>query len=159
MKSEIKIQATEIKIVPIKDLTLKKGNRNSHPQEQIERIAKLYEYQGFRNPITVSNQSGEVVCGNGRVLAAIRAGLKEVPVIYQDFDNQDQEYAHHVADNAVSLFAELDLSGINSDLGSLGPEFDLDFLGIEDFKLDMSEKDIEKIEKEVKVCPHCNEPL
>ena len=133
------IKAKEITLVNIKDLKMKKKNRNHHPQDQIEELAKHYEYQGFRNPLIVSNQSGEIVCGNGRYLAAIRAGIKELPVIFQDFDNKDQEYAYHVADNGLGLWSELDLSGINTDLPDLGPDFDINMLGIRGFKLDPSE--------------------
>jgi len=161
--SEIKLHSGEIKIVSVKSLNTRPGNRNHHPQDQLNRLAEIYKYQGFRNPIIISNQSGQIVCGNGRLLAAIRAGLKEVPVIYQDYDSSEQEYAHHVADNAVALWADLDLSAINSDLPQLGPDFDIDALGIKDFTLDMGEKEFDPgaldKEKEVKVCSNCGEPI
>lgn len=144
----MEIKAKQIDLVKVKDLKRKKNNRNHHPQEQIEALVEHYKYQGFRNPLIVSNQSGEVVCGNGRLLAAIRAGLKEVPVIYQDFDNSDQEYAYHVADNGLSLWAELDLAGINEDLADLGPDFNIDMLGIKDFVLDVSEIDLPELKTE-----------
>lgn len=137
--SDIKLHDGEIKIVPISKLKPRDGNRNHHPQDQLDRLAEIYKYQGFRNPIIVSNQSGQIVCGTGRFLAAKRAGLKAVPVIYQDYDSQEQEYAHHVADNGLSLWSELDLSGINTDLADLGPDFDIDNLGLKDFKLDLNE--------------------
>ncbi len=141
---DIKIQANNIKIVAVKDLTPKKNNRNFHPDDQLQRLSELFKYQGFRNPLIVSNQSGEIVCGNGRYLAAIRAGLKEVPVIYQDFESKEQEYSYHVSDNSVSLWAELDLSGINQDIIELGPDFDLNMLGVRGFTLDAI-VDIEEI--------------
>jgi len=135
-------------------------NRNKHGQDQIERLAELYEYQGVRHPIIVSKLSGFIVAGHGRKLAAIRAGLKEMPVVYQDFDNDEQEYAFIQSDNAVALWAELDLSGINTDLADLGPDFDIDMLGIKNFSLDLSEAefnpDLEDDDKksEPKSCPH-----
>ena len=137
------IKSKEIKIVKVKDLKRKEKNRNHHPQEQIDRLAELIKYHGFRNPVIVSNQSGEIVAGNGRFLAAIRAGLKEIPVIFQDFDSPEAEYSYHVADNGISLWAELDMAGINSDIGDLGPDFDINMLGIQDFTLDVAEKDFE----------------
>ena len=141
----------------------RKDNRNQHGQDQIERLAEVYRYQGFRNPIIVSTLSGEVVCGTGRLLAAKRAGLKKVPVLYQDYDSIEQEYAHHVADNGLNLWSRLDFSGINDDLENLGPDFNLDMLGIKDFTLDFesefspdSEDDEEKKDK---LCPHCGNKL
>ena len=46
------------------------------------------------------------------------------------------EYAFIQSDNAISSWSELDLSAINSDLGDLGPDFDLELLGIKNFSLD-----------------------
>lgn len=160
--NKIFIHSTQIKIVSVKELKPRPGNRNHHPQYQIDRLAKIYEYQGFRNPIIVSNQSGNIVCGTGRYLAAIRAGLKELPVIYQDYESDEQEYAHHVSDNGIGISSELDFSGINSDLADLGPDFDINMLGIHDFTLDMFEKEEpkkeNKVEKKVLIrCPQCHE--
>lgn len=116
-------------------------NRNKHGSDQIERLAKLYQYHGIRHPIVVSNRSKCIVAGHGRKLAAIRAGVKEVPVVYQDFDSDEAEYAFIQADNAIALWADLDLSGINSDLGDLGPDFDIDMLGIKNFVIEPADKD------------------
>lgn len=131
-------------------------NRNKHGSDQIERLAKLYEYHGVRHPIIVSKRSGFIVAGHGRKLAAIRAGVKEVPVVYQDFDSDEAEYAFIQADNAIALWADLDLSGINADLGDLGPDFDIDMLGIKNFKVDMNDKG--KGKKQA-ICPHCGEEI
>lgn len=134
-------QAKEISIVPISKIIPNHKNRNKHSAEQIERLKQIITYQGFRVPVIVSNRSGKLVAGHGRLLAAKELGLKDVPVIYQDFESDEQEYAAGISDNSVALWAELDLAGINTDLPDLGPDFDLDMLGIKDFVLDMSEKD------------------
>lgn len=82
-----------------------------------------------------------------------------MPIVYQDFDNDEQEYAFIQSDNAVALWAELDLSGINSDLGDLGPDFNIDMLGIKNFSLDLAEFDPdaedEDKKSEPRACPHC----
>lgn len=141
-------------------------NRNKHGQDQIERLAELYRYQGVRHPIIVSKLSGYIVAGHGRKLAAIRAGIDQMPVVYQDFESDDQEYAFIQSDNAIALWADLDLSGINADLESLGPDFNIDMLGIHNFTLDLAEKsfdpsldDDKTEEKSAKTCPHCGEKL
>lgn len=141
-------------------------NRNKHGQDQIERLAELYRYHGVRHPIIVSNLSKCIVAGHGRKLAAIRAGIKEMPVVYQDFDSTEAEYAFIQADNAIALWAELDMAGINMDMADLGPDFNIDMLGISNFALDMAEKDFdptesddEEKESSSKSCPHCGEDL
>lgn len=63
-----------------------------------------------------------------------------MPCILQDFDDEDQEYAYGVSTNSIASWAELDLSGINADLPELGPDFDIDLLGIKDFVLDPADK-------------------
>jgi len=135
----MEIKANEIKIVDIDLLTENPKNNNKHPREQIERLVKLIKAYGFRNPITVSNRSGFIVCGHVRLEAAKLAGMKELPVIYQDFKNEAEEHQHMTADNAIALWAELDLSMIKVEIAEYGKDFDLDLLGIEDFTLDLKE--------------------
>lgn len=141
-------------------------NRNKHGQDQIERLAKLYKYHGVRHPIIVSKLTGLMVVGHGRMLAALRAGMKTFPVVYQDFESSEAEYAFIQSDNAIATWAELDLSTINSEIGDLGPDFDIDMLGIKNFTLDLErgtfdpdDEDDDEPEKKTKTCPHCGEEL
>ena len=136
----MEIKAKDIQITPISKLVLNPKNNNKHPKEQIERLVKLIDFQGFRNPVIVSNRTGFVVAGHGRIEAAKKLGLNEVPVIYQDFDNEAQEYAYMTSDNAIASWAELDLGMVNSEMLDLGPEFDIDLLGIKDFVIEPIEK-------------------
>ena len=137
-------------------------NRNKHPKEQIERLAQILNYQGFRKPVVVSNRSGFIVEGHGRVEAALKNKWTTVPVCYQDFEDDMQEYAHLTADNAIALWAELDMSGINADTMELGP-FDTDLLGIQSWE-SISEDKYENSSKELNLddysnfdhkCPKC----
>lgn len=138
-------------------------NRNKHGSDQIERLAKLYKSNGVRHPIIVSKLTGLIVAGHGRKLAAIRAGIKEFPVVYQDFVSVESEYTFLISDNAISLWSDLDLSAVNLDLQDLGPDFDIDNLGIKNFTLDIAEQEFDpgsnEGEKKHKVCPHCGEEL
>lgn len=129
-------------------------NRNHHPKEQIERLAEIIKFQGFRNPVIVSNRSGYVVAGHGRIEAAKLAGLTKVPVMYQDFRDDDHEYAFSVSDNAIALWAELDLSAIHKDLPDIQlPSIDL--LGIERFEFEKVEEEKEKKPVKKTECPGC----
>ena len=139
-------------------------NRNKHGQDQIERLAEMYKYHGIRHPIIVSKRSDMIVAGHGRKLAAILAGVKEFPVDYQDFDSAESEYAFVQADNAIALWSDLDISAINSDLQDLGPDFNIDMLGIYNFTLDAAEKetkntgaelDLESFDNFQHQCPKC----
>lgn len=80
-------------------------------------------------------------------------GMSEVPVQYQNFEDDDEERGFLVSDNAIASWAELDLSLINTQLGDFDPGFDLDLLGIKDFTLDMSDKEFGSGEDEVPAAP------
>lgn len=134
------IKANAIELVPIENIQANNANRNIHPPDQVERLKQIIKYQGFRSPLIISNRSQLLVAGHGRLLAARDLGFTHLPCIYQDFDDEDQEFAASVSDNAIASWADLDLAGINADLSSLGP-FDIDLLGIRDFTVDVSEND------------------
>lgn len=159
----MKIHCKYDRLVPIRDLKLNPSNRNIHPKEQIQRLAKILAYQGFRYPIKVSNLSGVVTSGHGRIEAAQLNGWDQVPVNFQDYENSDQEYADTISDNSIASWAELDLSGINTDIGDLGP-FDIDLLGLREFNLippnfeagDESEQ-AQLDQKKPVQCPNCGE--
>ena len=143
------IQAKEIKMVPLSEIKLDPKNRNKHPKEQIERLAAIIEYQGFRNPVVISNRTGYLKAGEGRFLAAKKLKLKEIPATFQDFDSEEQETAYGISDNAIANWAELDLSGINADIPDLGENFNIDLLGIKNFTLDPEVIEIENNSEEL----------
>lgn len=137
---EPKIHVSGIEMVPTAKLVPNPKNPNVHPAEQIERLAQIIEFAGWRRPITVSRRSGFVTVGHGRLDAAKLRGWKTVPVSYQDYDNEAAEYQDMVADNAIDDWAEMDKAKINADVVEFGPEFDIDLLGIKDFTLEPTEK-------------------
>ena len=157
------VRIKDTKMMPITKLVLHPKNPNVHSPEQIEALAALIEFQGWRLPIKVSTRSGFVTSGHGRIEAAKLRGWTQVPVSRQDYDSEAQEYADVVADNAIAEWAILDLGRINTDIIELGPDFDIKMLGIKNFVLDPSEiSDVEINEKELdenisteKECPSC----
>jgi len=162
--SEVKNRIENIIMVAVSDLKEHPKNPNKHGSDQIERLAKILEYQGWRYPIKVSKRSGFITSGHGRLLAAIRLGLKEVPVSYQDYSDEDQEFADIVADNAIASWSDLDLSAINNEIQNFDPNFDIDTLGIKNFVLDLADSGFDpsdnvEADKEQKTCPHCGEAL
>lgn len=124
-----------VKWLAIKELTPHPKNPNKHPKDQIDRLAEILKYQGFRQPIVISNRSGLVVAGHGRIEAAKKNKWSTVPVVYQDFDDEAQEYAHLTADNAIASWAELQIDEIKLEaiaIEGMNP----DMLGIKDLTLD-----------------------
>lgn len=140
MPSDPIFRTEGITIVDISGLNPHPKNPNKHTPEQVKRLAEILKYQGVRRPVTVSKLSGFMTVGHGMVMAAKHLGWKHMPVSFQDYDDEDAEYAHMVSDNAIGSWSDLNLSEINIELQNLGPSFDIDMLGLKGFTLDPSGK-------------------
>lgn len=153
-------------LVDINSVTPHPHNPNKHPQDQIERLAKLINYQGQRSPIVVWKDTNTIVVGHGRLEAMKYLGWDKVAVDYQSFDDYEQMYTHMTADNAIAEWSALDLKDINKMFTDFGPDFDVDLLGLKDFEVEPLDKiempkldDIEEDEEnngEIE-CPNCGE--
>jgi DNA modification methylase len=142
---DIKIDCAFDSLVPIEKLVRHPRNNNRHSIEQIDALSKLIKAHGFRHSLVVSNRSGFIVAGHGRLEAALKLGIKELPVDYQDFSSEAEEYQCLTADNEIARWAELDYQNIYDTLKEL-PDVDVSLLGIEDFKL-----------PEEEIIPQCDE--
>lgn len=128
MAGEIPVFCAHDEIVEVEKLVPNPKNPNEHPDDQIELLAKIIKATGWRQPITVSKRSGFVVKGHGRLMAAIRGGMKSAPVDYQEYATEAEEYADLVADNRLAelsemnneklrdIFADVDFSETSIDL-------------------------------------------
>jgi len=125
------------KLVAVEDLQPNPRNPNTHPARQIELLGKNIRYFGWRHPITVSNLSGLIVAGHGRLAAAKHLGLQLVPVDFQDFSSESDEMAVLVADNRLAELASIDLNSLESVVNELKVDgFDTLLTGFEDADLD-----------------------
>lgn len=152
-QNNYKIHCLYDALVPVSELKPHPKNKNNHPDDQIKRLSKILDYQGWRYPIKVSKQSGFITSGHGRLSAALLKGWKEVPVNFQDYENDDQEFADVISDNSIASWSELDFKGINLEIPNLGPDFDIDLLGLKDFTIDfgISDKEEDSIPEPPKV--------
>lgn len=57
----IRIECSYSELRDVMELKVHPDNNNSHPEEQIKLLARLYEIHGIRTPITVSDLSGRIV--------------------------------------------------------------------------------------------------
>lgn len=127
-------------MVDIDSIVPNPKNANRHSIEQIKRLEKLIKYQGFRNPLIVSNRTGFLIVGHGRLEAAKNLGLDKLPVIFQDFKDEAQEYAYLISDNEIARWSELDLQSVYLELENI--ELDIDMLGLEKMlKVESEEED------------------
>lgn len=165
----MEINCSHQKLMPLDQLTPHPANANSHPKRQIEMLAKIMKYQGWRHPIVVSKLSGFIVAGHGRLEAAKLNGWTEAPVDVQDFEDKIQETAFLYADNKISELAEHDdelmklgVLDLNLDDGFdfelLGLSTDLDLTNNLDELVDPIEHEgLDKTQIVILECPHCAE--
>lgn len=134
-------------LVDIDKLVPNPKNNNKHPKEQIERLAKIIDFQGQRKAIVVSNRSGFIVKGHGCLEAIKKLGWKKVAVDYQDYESDAQEYADMTADNEIARWATLDTQMVLDELPNL--DIDTDLLGMIEIPDLEKEENTEVVEDDV----------
>jgi len=95
----------------------------------VDAVAQSIREFGFRQPIVVDEQ-GVIIVGHTRYLAALRLGLKKVPVHVARGLTEAQVKAYRIADNKSAELAEWDEEKLRQELAELEDlDFDLDLLG------------------------------
>ena len=120
---------------------LKLNDKNPRKNDgAVETVAKSIEEFGFKNPIIIDSKN-KVWCGNTRLKAARKLGLKEVPCIVADDLTEEQIRKLALIDNKSSEIAEWDFDLLGEELKQLDlSEFELDW-GIEETE---PEKEVEE---------------
>jgi hypothetical protein len=125
----------QIETRPVERLIAYVRNARTHSDDQVAQIAASIAEFGFVNPVLIGTDD-VIVAGHGRVLAAKRLGLPEVPVIVLDHLNEAQRRALVIADNRLAENAGWDEAMLRAELAALREEdFDLDILGFSDADL------------------------
>lgn len=125
-----------IEYVPVADLIPYAANSRTHSDVQVTQIAASIREFGFTNPILVNGEN-TIIAGHGRLMAAKKLGLDEVPVISLDHLSKAQQKALVIADNQLALNAGWDIDMLKVEIEGLQLEdFDLDLLGFDDKFLD-----------------------
>jgi len=129
MKS--KTEFPDYKKLPVADLVPYARNSRTHSPQQVDKIAASIREFGFLNPIIVDGMNG-IVAGHGRVLAAQKLGLSELPVIDASHLSEAQKRAYVIADNRLALDAGWDNEMLKIELQDLEADgFDLSLTGFE----------------------------
>jgi hypothetical protein len=139
------------KTVLVSDLIPYARNSRTHSDVQVNKIASSIKEFGFLNPVLIDKDNG-IIAGHGRVMAAQKLGLKEVPVLQIGNLSDTQKRAYIIADNRLALdagwdeemlrveFAELTDDGFNLELTGfdLGEIKDIDLSEPSERELDGS---------------------
>lgn len=112
------------------------NNARTHTDEQVAQIAASIKEFGWTNPILTDGTNG-VIAGHGRLLAARKLDIAEVPCVALDSLTEAQRKAYVLADNKLALNAGWDNALLGMELSALqAMDFDLSLTGFSDLELD-----------------------
>lgn len=124
------------KLIPTSDLIPYARNSRTHSEAQVTKIASSIKEFGFINPVVTDGKNG-IVAGHGRVMAASKLGLKEIPCVEASHLTEAQKRAYVIADNRMALDAGWDIDLLKVELGDLqGMDFDLALTGFDPGELE-----------------------
>jgi len=123
--------AERIERWPIERLIPYANNARLHSEADLDKIAAAIRKWGWTNPV-LTDEEGEVISGHGRLGAAPRAGVTEIPVIVARGWSEEEKRAYRLADNQLAARAEWDPDLLRNELQELGfADFDLGLAGFE----------------------------
>jgi ParB-like chromosome segregation protein Spo0J len=127
------------------------NNSRTHSDDQINQVASSIKEFGFTNPVLIDEQGG-IIAGHGRVMAAKKLGLAEVPTITLEGLTKAQLKAYVIADNKLALNSGWDVGLLSVELEALGElGFDFGLLGFDETELsNLFDKDDILVEPDLK---------
>lgn len=132
----MRCDASTIERVPVEALLPYAANARTHSDDQIAQIAASIAEFGFNAPCLI-DERGILIAGHGRLLAAKRLGLRDVPAIRLAHLTDAQARAFRIADNQIALNATWDDALLSAEVARLKDDgVDLDLLGFGEDELD-----------------------
>jgi ParB-like chromosome segregation protein Spo0J len=95
-------------IKKIAELINYEKNARTHPQKQIDLLAKNIEKFGFTTPVLI-DKNNTVIAGHGRLLAMKQLNRDEVPCVLIDYLNDKEIKALRLADNQITAMSDWDI--------------------------------------------------
>lgn len=124
--------ADKVEQWPIEKLVPYAKNSRTHSEEQVAQIAASIKEWGFTTAVLV-DESGSIIAGHGRVMAARKLGLASLPVMVAAGWTDAQKRAYVIADNKLALNAGWDNELLALELAELdGLGFDVELTGFSD---------------------------
>ena len=119
----------------IKELIPYCNNSRTHSDEQVLQIASSIKEFGFTNPVLIDGQGG-IIAGHGRIMAAQKLKIDEVPTITLSGLSEAQKKAYIIADNKLALNSGWDDELLKIELEQLKElDFDLSLIGFDGTEL------------------------
>lgn len=124
--------ADQVERWPVDKLVPYARNSRTHSDAQVAQIAASIKEWGWTTPVLVS-EDGTLIAGHGRIMAARKLGLQEVPVMIARGWTEAQRRAYVLADNQLALNAGWDMDLLSIEMQDLNADgFDLSLIGFDD---------------------------
>ena len=155
----------QVENIAIKSLIPYVNNAKQHPEDQVNKIASSIKHFGFNQPLVI-DKNNEVIVGHGRLEAAKKLNMEQVPCIRAEGLTEAQIKAYRLADNRTAESA-WDWNLVKVELEELqGLDFDIEVTGFDQGEIDNlfqeqqipgDNKDIdeEELSKTENECPNC----
>lgn len=131
-----------VEFIKVSELKPYENNVKKHDEKQIDLIIESIKQFGFRQNLVV-DKDNVVVVGHGRLLAAEKMGLEEVPCIKADDLTDEQIKALRIADNKISEKGIWDNDALAEELKAIGESINMTELGFGEFELNILMGDFE----------------
>lgn len=144
-------QVPAYKTAKVSELIPYARNSRTHSDEQVTKIAASIKEFGFLNPVIIDGDNG-IIAGHGRVMAAQKLGIEQVPAVEASHLTDAQRRAYIIADNRLALdagwddemlrveFAELEEAGFDLELTGFNLD-EIDALQIDEVEEGLTDED------------------
>ena len=106
-------------------------NSRTHSDAQVDQIAASIKEWGWTVPVLIEPDGG-IIAGHGRIMAAQKLGIAEVPCMVADGWSDAQKRAYIIADNKLALNAGWDDDFLKIEMQELdGLGFSLELTGFD----------------------------
>ena len=152
----------------VADLIPYARNSRTHSDEQVGQIAASIKEWGWTVPVLIEPDGG-LIAGHGRIMAAQKLGIEDVPCMIAEGWTDAQKKAYIIADNKLALNAGWDDAMLKVELGELDAlDFDLSLTGfdVDEMAVLFDEPDfapgteddqgkLDELAPKMVTCPHC----
>jgi hypothetical protein len=136
LHKDAKWPADKVSRHPVAALVPAARNARTHSKEQIMQLAASIEEWGWTIPVLI-DEAGGIIAGHGRVLAAHRLSIEDVPVMVAAGWSDAKKRAYMLADNKLTLNAEWDLDRLAIEIAELrASDFDVSLIGFNESEIE-----------------------
>lgn len=152
----------------VADLVPYARNARTHSDEQVGQIAASIREWGWTVPVLV-DEDGGIIAGHGRIMAAQRLGIEDVPCMTAAGWTEAQKRAYVIADNKLTINSAWDMDLLKlemQDIDGLGFDLSLTGFGVEEMAglfdvpdfapgTEDDQGKLDELAPKMVTCPHC----